>query len=68
MSSRRDPLKGKIIAKTMAQFGCTYEQAEVVYVELIEKRVIRPVVQVMAGIVARQAYREVMGVDLPECN
>lgn len=68
MTSRRDPLKGKIIAKVMAQFDCTYEQAEVAYVEFVEKRVFRPVVKLMAGIVARKAYREVMGVDLPEHN
>ncbi len=66
--TKRNPFKGRVIAKVIAQTGCTYEQADVAYVELFEKRILKPAVRIMAGMAARQAYREVMGRDLSENN
>ena len=66
--NKRDPLKGKVIARAMAQTGCSFEMAEAAYAEHVEKRLLLPMMTIVLGMAFRKAWREVMGHDFPQCN
>lgn len=57
-----DTLKAEMIAHVMTSTGCSFEQAERLYIA-VEQRILKPTITLVTGIVMRKVQRERFGVD-----